>query len=165
MWKTLSAGTSSFARFYLRVLTAHFLSYVGVGAVSYMLIMRHYLPLVPADSGLREITSSHVQFWIWPAQIFRALVLALALFPIRSGLARMGARGGLTIAGIMVGIGCLGGFNGLIENLIFYKNVSLYLYYIHIPEIAAQTLCFGYLLMYLERKHDTRVLEPLVLTG
>jgi hypothetical protein len=56
----------------------------------------------------------------------------------------------LLVAGLMIGIGCLAGFNGLIENLIFYHNVSLYLYYIHIPEILAQTLCFGYLLTWLE---------------
>jgi hypothetical protein len=164
MGKGLSADAVSFARFYRRVFTAHFLSYVGVGAVSYMLIMRYYLPLVPADTGLRQITSSHVQSWIWPAQFVRALVLAAALYPFRGALVRMGARGGLAVAGLMVGIGCLGGFNGLIENLIFYRNVSLYLYYIHIPEIAAQTLCFGYLLMFLERRHEDRGPEPLALS-
>jgi hypothetical protein len=100
-----------------------------------MLIMRYYLPLVPAETGLRPITSSHVQFWIWPAQFVRALVLAAALFPLRAALIRMGWRGGLAVAGLMVGIGCLGGFNGLIEDLIFYRNVSLYLYYIHIRRL------------------------------
>jgi hypothetical protein len=77
----------------------------------------------------------------------------------------MGRFGGLMIAGVMVGIGCLGGFSGLIEDLIFYRNVSLYLYYIHIPEIAAQTLCFGYLLMYFERSALYRKLQPLVLAS
>jgi hypothetical protein len=161
----LSAEAVSFARFYRRVFAAHFLSYVGVGAVSYMLIMRYYLPLVPADTGLRQITSSHVQFWIWPAQFVRALVLAAALFPLRHALVRMGRGGGLAVAGLMVGIGCLGGFNGLIENLIFYENVSLYLYYIHIPEIAAQTLCFGYLLLFFERRQQDQGPEPLALSA
>jgi hypothetical protein len=163
MWKLLSDEAGAFARFYVRVLTAHFLSYVVIGAISYMLIMRYYLPLVPAETGLRAITSSHVQFWIWPAQLFRALVLAAAFFPIREALVRMGPRGGLAVAGIMVGVGCLGGFNGLIENLIFYHNVSLYLYYIHIPEIGAQTLCFGYFLMYLERAAAERGFRTLAI--
>jgi hypothetical protein len=161
MLTRLAGGAGSFARFYLRVALAHFLSYVVVGGVSYMLIMRHYLGLVPADTGLREITSSHVQFWIWPAQLVRALVLAAVFFPLRDALTRMGRLGGLMIAGVMVGIGCLGGFSGLFEDLIFYRNVSLYLYYIHIPEIAAQTLCFGYLLMYLESNAQYRTLQQL----
>lgn len=44
----------------------------------------------------------------------------------------------------------LAGFNGLIEDLVFYRNVSLYPYYIHIPEVTAQTVAFGYLLLWWE---------------
>ena len=148
---------NSFARFYARVATAHFLSYVVVGAISYVLIMRACLPRVPADVGLREITSTHVQTWLWPAQFVRALVIAAALYPIRDALARAGRWAGLTIAGLMVGIGCLAGFNGLIEDLIFYRNVSLYLYYIHIPEVLCQTVAFGYLLAWMERARPASV--------
>ncbi len=139
-----------FARFYGRVAIAHFVSYVGIGAASYMLIMRYCLPLVAADAGLRPITSTHVQTWLWPAQFARSLVLAAVFYPFRGVLAGAGKWGGLLVAGMMIGLGCLAGFNGLIENLIFYRNVSLYLYYIHIPEITCQTICFGYLLMWLE---------------
>jgi hypothetical protein len=141
----------SFARFYARVAIAHFASYVLVGGVSYMLIMRYCLPLVPPEVGLRRITSAHVQFWLWPAQFVRAFVLAAAFYPLRGTLSSAGRYGGLLVAGLMIGLGCLAGFNGLIENLIFYRNVSLYLYYIHIPEILAQTTLFGYSLMWLER--------------
>ena len=142
---------TQFARFYARLAIAHFASYVVIGAISYMLIMRYCLPLVPADAGLREITSTHVQIWLWPAQFARALVLAAVFYPLRETLARAGRFGGLLVAGILIGLGCLAGFNGLIENLIFYRNVSLYLYYIHIPEITCQTVCFGYLFLWLER--------------
>ncbi len=152
---------NQFARFYARVALAHFLSYVVIGAISYMLIMRYCLPLVPADVGLRPITSSHVQFWLWPMQFVRALILAAVFYPLRETLLRAGRFGGLLIAGIMVGIGCLAGFNGLLENLIFYRNVSLYLYYIHIPEIGAQTICFGYLLVALERSANGPALQTL----
>jgi hypothetical protein len=153
---------NSFVRFYSRVLAAHFASYVLVGGLSYMLIMRYCWRNIPADAALFDITSSHVQFWLWPAQFVRAVVLAAVLFPLREGLLRMGRRGGLMIAGLMIGIGCLAGFNGLIENLIFYRNVSLYLYYIHIPEILAQTLCFGYGLIHLESRAADN--EPIVLS-
>ena len=156
-----SRGFGAFARFCGRVTIAHFLSYVVVGGVSYVLIMRHCWGGIPADAGLREITSSHVQFWIWPAQFVRAVVLAAVLYPLRETLVGMGRAGGLFVAGMMVGIGCLAGFNGLIEDLIFYKNVSLYLYYIHIPEIAAQTLAFGYSLVWLERMAEERGLQTL----
>ncbi len=152
---------ADFFRFYARVALAHFVSYVGIGAISYVLIMRYRLPLIPAEVGLRAITSAHVQTWLWPAQFVRGLVLAAAFYPVRSALKNAGRWGGLAVAGIMVGVGCLGGFNGLIENLIFYRNVSLYLYYIHIPEIACQTVCFGYLLMWLERSAERPALETL----
>ena len=150
-----------FARFYARVALAHFVSYVVIGAISYMLIMRYCLPLVPAEVGLRPITSTHVQVWLWPMQFARALILAAVFYPLRETLLRAGRLGGLLVAGIMIGIGCLAGFNGLLENLIFYRNVSLYLYYIHIPEISAQTLCFGYLLMALERSAGQPSLQTL----
>jgi hypothetical protein len=63
-----------FGRFYARVAVAHFATYVLVGGISYLLIMRYCLPRVPANVGLRAITSPHVQTWLWPAQFVRALV-------------------------------------------------------------------------------------------
>ena len=67
--------------------------------------------------------------------------------------------GGLLVAVWMVGLGCLAGFNALIEDLIFNRNVSLYLYYIHIPEVLAQTLLFGYSLVWMERAAARRGLH------
>lgn len=141
----------SFVRFYARVAITHFLSYVLIGGISYMLIMRYCLPRVPAEVGLRAITSPHVQFWIWPAQFLRALIIAAVLYPLRETLLAPHRLAGLRVAAMMIGIGCLAGFNGLIEDLVFYRNISLYLYYIHIPEVFGQTLLFGYSLVWLER--------------
>ena len=141
----------SFARFCARLTLAHFLSYVFVGGVSYMLIMRHCWGNIPSAAGLREITSPHVQIWIWPAQFLRGIILAAVFYPLRATFLRMGRWGGLAVAGAMIGLGCLAGFNGLIEDLVFYRNISLYLYYIHIPEVTAQTVLFGYLLLWWER--------------
>ena len=152
----------AFSQFSARLVLAHFLSYVLVGGVSYMLIMRYCWSSFPPNLELRDFTSSHVQFWIWPAQFFRGLVLAAVLYPLRTAFLKMGHWGGLAIAAVMIGIGCLAGFSGLIENLIFYRNVSLYLYYVHIPEILAQTLLFGYLLLWWERAAAHPELEPLV---
>jgi len=154
-------AVASFARFYSRIAIAHFVSYVGIGAASWVLIMRRCLPLVPAAAGVREFASSYVQFWLWPAQFLRALIIAAVLYPLRGTLARMGRAGGAFIAALMIGIGCLAGFNGLIEDLVFYWNVSLYLYWIHIPEILAQTLAFGYGLLWLERMADQGRVETL----
>ena len=145
-WQTIRG----FVQFSVRLTLSHFGSYVLVGGVSYLLIMRHCWGNIPANTGLRDITSAHVQFWIWPAQLLRGLILAGVFYPLRAALLGMGRWGGLAVAGAMIGIGCLAGFNGLIEDLIFYHNVSLYLYYIHIPEVLAQTLLFGYLLMWWE---------------
>jgi hypothetical protein len=154
----------SFARFYARVAVTHFVSYVLAGGISYLLIMRYCLPLVPAEVGVRTLTSPHVQFWLWPAQFVRALVLAAAFYPIRDSILKAGRLAGLLVSGIMIGIGCLAGFNGLIEDLVFYHNISLYLYYIHIPEILGQTLLFGYWWTWLERaaaQPDIQTLRPI----
>lgn len=126
-----------------------------------MLIMRHCWGAFPANLCLRDFGSSHVQFWLWPAQFIRALVLAAVFYPLRDTMLRLGRLGGLLVAGMMVGLGCLAGFNGLIENLIFYRNVSLYLYYVHIPEITVQTLLFGYSLVWLEKAAAQRGLQTL----
>jgi hypothetical protein len=151
----------AFTLYSVRLTLAHFLSYVLVGGISYMLIMRHVWHNFPSALGLWDVTSPHVQFWIWPAQLFRGLVLAAVLYPFRSTLLRMGNWGGLAVAGLMIGIGCLAGFSGLIENLIFYRNVSLYLYYVHIPELLGQTLLFGYLLMGWEHAAGHQEIEAL----
>jgi hypothetical protein len=160
-----SDSVTSFVRFYARVAIAHFLSYVIIGGISYMLIMRYCLPRVPAEVGLRAITSTHVQTWLWPAQFVRALVLAAVFYPMRETISKAGRAAGLLIAALMIGLGCIGGFNGLIESLIFYRNVSLYLYYIHIPEILGQTLLFGYSLAWLERSAARPHVESLVSTS
>lgn len=141
----------AFPGFCARLTLVHFFTYVLVGGTSYMLIMRHVWSAIPADVGLREITSPWVQTWLWPAQLFRGIVLAAVFLPIRDRLLSMGRWGGLYVAGVMIGIGWLAGFTGLSENLIFYHNASLYLHYIHIPEVTCQTLAFGYLLMWWEK--------------
>lgn len=150
-----------FVRFAARVVVSHFVTYVGVGGISYALIMRHAWPNFPANLMLWDFPSTHTQLWIWPAQFLRGLILAAAFYPFRGALLAMGRTAGLAIAGVMLGIGCLAGFNGLIEDLIFYKNVSLYLYCVHIPELLAQTLAFGYLLMKWERAAERSALEPI----
>src|SRR5579871_5400831 len=141
IWRSVS----HFSRFAARVVMAHFVTYVVVGGASYLLIMRHCWASLPADLALWDLRGPHVQLWIWPAQFVRGLVLAAVFYPFREALERMGRWGGLAIAGVMIGIGCVAGFGGLIENLVFYRNASLYLYYIHIPELVVQTVAFGYL--------------------
>jgi hypothetical protein len=82
----------------------------------------------------------------------RALIIAAVFYPLRESLLKPGRAAGLLVACVMIGIGCLAGFNGLIEDLVFYHNMSLYLYYIHIPEIFCQTLLFGYSWAWVERR-------------
>jgi hypothetical protein len=95
-----------------------------VVGVSYMLIMRHCWGGIPASAGLRDITSSHVQFWIWPAKFARALVLAAVFYPLRVTLLGMGRLGGMMGAGVMIGIGRAAGFNGVIRGLHTLKSLS-----------------------------------------
>ena len=66
-----------------------------------MLIMRYCLPNVPAATGLRQITSPHVQIWIWPAQLFRGLVLSAVFYPLRATFLRMGRFGELAVPEVL----------------------------------------------------------------
>ena len=96
-------------------------------------------PMAEADTeAAKSIAAGLADAPHWDAKAYAAAI------------ARAGAQQGIALVAEDA-LGCLAGFNGLIENLIFYRNVSLYLYYIHIPEILAQTTLFGYSLMWLER--------------
>ncbi len=150
------AGTSlslrPFASFALRVTAAHIVTYWVVGAVSYGLITHKYYVGAQAVPNLRDPQSDFVMRWILPAEIARGILYALALFPLRRAFVEMGRWGGLAIASIMLVVGSVAGISGLIESWVFTTAAHVEVYVATLPEVVIQSLLFGYLMVYLEKR-------------
>jgi hypothetical protein len=149
----------SFFGFFLRVAIVHVVTYVVIGALSYVLIARNLWVGPDAVPGLRDPTGEIVTRWMLPAQILRSLLLAVALYPLRRAFMELGRCGGLVIASLLVIIGSIGGVGGLIESVVYTEDVPLGLVLAHLPEVLIQALLFGYLLLWWERKVESKVSE------
>ena len=147
----------SFFGFFLRVTVLHVVTYVGIGALSYVLLAEKYWTGPDAVAGLRDPSGEIVTRWMLPAQILRSLLLAVALYPLRRAFMELGRCGGLVIASLLIIIGSIGGVGGLIENVVYTEDVPLGLILAHLPEVVIQALLFGYLLLWWQRKVESKV--------
>jgi hypothetical protein len=147
----------SFFGFFLRVTIVHVVMYVGIGALSYALLAEKYWTGPDAVPGLRDPTGEIVTRWMLPAQVLRGLLLAVALYPLRRAFLDLGRCGGLVIASLLIIIGSIGGVGGLIENVVYTEDVPLGLLLAHLPEVVIQALLFGYLLLWWQRKVESKV--------
>ena len=142
----------SFFGFFLRVTILHVVTYIVIGGLSYFFIVKNSWVGPDAIPGLRDPTGEIVTRWMLPAQILRALLFAVALYPLRSAFMESGCCGGLVIASLLIIIGQIAGVAGLIEGVVYTENVPIGLILAHFPEIVVQALLFGYLLLWWERK-------------
>jgi hypothetical protein len=140
-----------FGGFSLRVTACHILTYWIAGGISFLLITHKYYTGPRALPTLR-VSSAFVQHWILPEQILRGILYALALYPLRGPLLKLGRWGGLVIASLLLLIGPVAGISGILESVVFSVDPHLDVFFATLPEIIVQTLAFGYLLMWWERK-------------
>ena len=149
----------SFLGFFLRVTILHVVTYMVIGALSYVLIAKNFWVGTDAVPGLRDPSGEIVTRWMLPAQILRSLLLAVALYPLRRAFMQLGRCGGLVIASLLViiGSGSVGGVGGLIESVVYTEDVPLGLVLAHLPGVVIQALLFGYLLLSWERKVESQV--------
>ncbi len=145
-----------FSGFTLRVTLLHLVTYTLIGWASYALLAKDYWSGPEALPGLRDPLSDHVQRWIWPAQILRGILHAAVLYPLLGAFLEMRRWGGLMIAALLLVIGAVAGISGWIESLVYTTTVHFELNLVHLPEIVVQTLLFGYLLLWWERRIQTR---------
>jgi hypothetical protein len=140
--------------FLARGTVLHVLTYCVIGAASYWLVARPYWTGSEALPWLRdpEGADGFVQRWFLPAQVVRGILHGVALFPLRNALLDMGRWGGLVIATLLVLIGTIAGTSGAIEDWVYSTTFHLGLFLAHFPEIALQTLLYGYLLLAWERR-------------
>lgn len=142
----------TFFGFALRLTSVHIVTYVVIGGLSYWLVAKRYWTGPQRVPGLRDPGGDFVQRWFLPAQILRGFIYAIALYPLRQALLEMGRWGGLVVASLMLLVGSIAGISGFIENCVYSAEPHLELFLAHLPEVVIQSLLFGYLVLYLERR-------------
>ena len=146
------ASTRSVLVFFVGVIIAQVVTYyiagiiaqVGLGAGQY------YPPSPNAISFLREIPP---QSTILPAQILRALLFGLVLYPFRRRIVELGRLyGGLSASAVIFVAGEVASSGGIIERFVYYTPIPLNFVIITAVEILIQALLFGQLLFWWERR-------------
>ena len=93
--------------------------------------------------------------WVIPSQILRGLILAVALYPFLGRILELKRWSWLSVSSLYLLIGTVAGSGGVIERIVFTTTpVSFTL--ATLPEIVAQGLMFGYLLVLWERLSHRR---------
>jgi hypothetical protein len=141
-----------FTAFLVRTTLLHVLTYLIVGALSYRFIARFLWEGPALLPGMRNIQDPAVRMMILPAQVVRGILIAVALFPIRTILMDSKRFGGLVIGSILLLIGSIAGISGQIEVWVYTTGFNLRLFLVHLPEIIIQSILFGYLLLAWERR-------------
>ena len=148
------AGRSlrAFVGFTLRSAALHVLTYLIIGAASYLLIARPYWTGPDALPWLRDPEGDFVQRWFLPAQVVRGIILGAVLFPLRDALLGMRRWGGAVVAALLLLIGSIAGISGAIEDWVYSTTFHFTLFMAHLPEVVLQTLVYGYALLAWERR-------------
>jgi hypothetical protein len=94
--------------------------------------------------------------WVIPSQILRGIILAIALYPFLTRILEMKRWGWLSVSSLYLLVGTIAGSGGIIE-LIVYTTTPVCFTLATLPEITAQGLMFGFLLVLWERRsHHTQ---------
>jgi hypothetical protein len=147
----------SFLGFAVRLTSVHIVTYMVVGGISYWLVAAKYWVGPEKVPGLNDPTGEFVQRWLLPAQILRGFIYAVALYPLRRALLEMGRWGGLVLASLMLLVGSIAGISGFIEACVYMADPRVELFLVHLPEVAVQSLLFGYLILWWERRYALSV--------
>jgi hypothetical protein len=114
----------SFLKFALILIVTHMVTYFVAGVVSQQILgaNQFYPPSPNAISYLRDPHDLGLQIWIFPAQVLRALLFALVLFPFRKQIMDFGiVQGGLLVAGFVFIAGYVAASGGMIEHFVYFK--------------------------------------------
>lgn len=145
---------SRFIIFAIKVILAHTITYLVIGAVAYLAITRQFYegapPLfatflrTPAEPDLWP----HAMTWQIPGQVLRGFLIACALYPFFDTLARWNFRKRFfAIAGLYIVLGFWASASpmpGTIEGMIYLRpQFTPYVHLMVQPEIIAQGLALG----------------------
>ena len=147
-------NTKKFLIFAGKVMAAHTVTYLVVGAVAYFLLTRQFYegpnPLFAAFMRTQAEPDlwAHAMTWQIPGQLLRGLLIAAALYPFFDTLASWSfSKRFLSISSLYLVLGfwaTAGPVVGSIEGLIYLRPA--FTPYVHLmvqPEIIAQGLALG----------------------
>jgi hypothetical protein len=138
-----------FAFFSSRTIIVHIVTYVIAGIVAYW-IQWGGVYGGPAMQTYMKHPGEYAA-WVIPSQILRGFILAVALYPFLGSILEMKRWGWLSVSSIYLLIGTIAGSGGIIEHIVFTTTPVLFTL-ATLPEITAQGLMFGYLLVFWERR-------------
>jgi hypothetical protein len=139
----------AFAFFASRTIIVHLLTYVIAGIVAYWVQWGG----VYGGTAMQTYMKAPSEFapWVIPSQVLRGFILAVALYPFLGRILEMKRWGWLSVSSLYLLIGTVAGSGGIIEHIVFTTTPVLFTLET-LPEITAQGLMFGYLLVYWEQR-------------
>ena len=146
---------SNIVKYLVIFVFAHIVTYFFAGFIAKALgVFDFYPPSPTAISYLRNPASAYVWAHMFPAQISRSLLYAVALLPIFGWVREQNQfKGGLIIGSIIFLVGYVAASGGLIEHTVFFTEYPLRFALISLVEISIQAFLFGQAVMALTRKY------------
>ena len=142
-------STKTFAFFAVRTVIVHLVTYMIAGMLAYF-IQWGGVYGGPAMQTYMKPPSEYIP-WVIPSQTLRGFLIAVALYPFLDKILEMKRWGWLSVSSLYLLIGTVAGSGGVIEHIVF-TTVPVSFTLATLPEITAQGLLFGYLLVLWERR-------------
>lgn len=139
----------AFTFFSLRTIVVHIVTYTIAGVLAYFIQWGGVYGGEAMQTYMK--TPSEFTPWVIPSQILRGFILAVALYPFLGRILEMKRWGWLSVSSLYLLIGTIAGSGGVIEHVVF-TTTPVFFSLATLPEITAQGLMFGYLLVLWERR-------------
>ena len=139
------------------VIVLHIVTYYLAGTIALVGMSegQYYPPSPNAIAFLRDPTSSYVQSLVLPAQALRGLLFAIVLYPFRRRIMELEQYlGGLLVTAVVFVLGEVASSGGIIERFVYYTPIPVGFVVTTFFEVLIQTLLFGQLLIYWERRFN-----------
>ena len=136
----------SFLKFALIVMVTMVVTYFIAGLVARFVLggSEFYPPSPIAISYLRDPAAPGMALTIWPMQVLRGLLFALALFPLRKRFLELGVwGGGIVFAGIIFVVGYVAASGGMLEHFVWFNEYPVKFALITFVEILIQVAIMG----------------------
>lgn len=141
--------------YFIIFIISHIASYFFAGIISNALgVFDFYPPSPTAISYLRNPHDPLVWQLMFPAQILRGALYAIAFLPIIGWIKKQPQfKGGLIIGSIIFLIGYVAASGGLIEHEVFFVEYPFRFALISLVEIATYSFLFGQAVTWLTKKY------------
>ncbi len=136
----------SLGKFILITIVTMVATYFAAGLIARFVLggSEFYPPSPTAISYLRDPSAPGMALVIWPAQALRGLLIALALFPVRTQFLELGVwRGGLAFGAIIFVVGYVAASGGMIEHFVWFTEYPVKFAAITFVEILIQIAIMG----------------------